>query len=136
MREERGFSFSPALAGGFDGSGASGSMEEPPPWDDAALDAQAAAMEIPGAAPVASAPAPKPKPKAAPAPKPAYTPPPKPDSRYPAVSYTHLDVYKRQVLRICSSRRLGNCLLQPGCVSGAGGWIIRDSHRTKEKGIK
>ncbi|MFR5855317.1 MAG: hypothetical protein ACLUE8_13920 [Lachnospiraceae bacterium] len=30
MREERGFSFSPALAGGFDGSGASGSMEEPP----------------------------------------------------------------------------------------------------------
>ena len=40
------------------------------------------------------------------------------------------------VLRICSSRRLGNCLLQPGCVSGAGGWIIRDSHRTKEKGIK
>ena len=85
MREERGFSFSPALAGGFDGSGASGSMEEPPPWDDAALDAQAAAMEIPGAAPVASAPAPKPKPKAAPAPKPAYTPPPKPDSRYPVL---------------------------------------------------
>ena len=33
MREERGFSFSPALAGGFDGSGASGGMEEPPPWD-------------------------------------------------------------------------------------------------------
>ena len=60
-------------------------MEEPPPWDDAALDAQAAAMEIPGAAPVASAPAPKPKPKAAPAPKPAYTPPPKPDSRYPVL---------------------------------------------------
>ena len=85
MREERGFSFSPALAGSFDGSGASGSMEEPPPWDDAALDAQAAAMEIPGAAPVASAPAPKPKPKAAPAPKPAYTPPPKPDSRYPVL---------------------------------------------------
>ena len=42
-------------------------------------------MEIPGAAPVASAPAPKPKPKAAPAPKPAYTPPPKPDSRYPVL---------------------------------------------------
>ena len=83
MREERGFSFSPALAGGFDGS--AGGAEEPPPWDDAVLDAQAAAMGVPGAAPAAPAPAPKPKPKAAPAQRPAYTPPPKPDSRYPVL---------------------------------------------------